>query len=120
MGAGNRRGARRRGAEDPPPGEEHPDVGAPRRRQLAALPGAHRRVSRGRDREPGREVEEAVDKRVRFKAGDGAARMVASAGENVMPLEELVEHDAVDEAAQPETQDECGRPGRAFARRQDV
>lgn len=47
----------------------------------------------------GHGVEEAVLEGVGLEAGDGGGRMAALAGEQVVPLEDLVEDDAVEEAA---------------------
>jgi hypothetical protein len=45
-------------------------------------------------------VEEPVGERVGLQAGDGRHRMLARAGQHVVPLQDLMEHDAVDEAAE--------------------
>jgi hypothetical protein len=98
--------------EDPPAGEEEADVQAPWRRQLAAVPGADQQNAGHDDQDPGGKVEEAVDEGVRLESGDGVHRLAAVlAREHVMPLEDLMKRDPVDEATKPETQSE-GRRGR--------
>jgi hypothetical protein len=59
-------------------------------------------------------VEEAVGQRVRLEPRDGVRRVVPGVGQKVVPLEYLVQHDAVDEPAEPEAQDE---PRRLWHRR---
>src|SRR5215217_574788 len=59
--------------EDTPTGEQHAEMNAPRRRQLAALPGTDYQQHRRDDQEPSREVEEAVGERVVLQAGHGGA-----------------------------------------------
>ena len=39
-----------------------------------------------------------------LEAGDGRCRVVAGAGEHVVPLQQLMEHDAVDEAAEADAE----------------
>ena len=50
-------------------------------------------------RNPGRQVEEPVGQCVRLEPGDGVGRVVAGVGEHVVPLQDLVENDPVDEPA---------------------
>jgi hypothetical protein len=95
--------------EDTPAGEEEAEVGSPRRCEFAALPGNHQEDRRREDKDPGRQVEEPVDERVRLQPGDRVHPLSAVvAGEHVVPLQDLMEHDAIDEPAKPEAQDKCG------------
>ena len=64
---------------------------------------------RGGDEYPSRQVEEAVDQRVRLQPGEGVHWLASVLSrEHVVPLEDLVKDDAVDESAEPETHDERG------------
>jgi hypothetical protein len=81
-------------------------VAAPWRRHVAALPGADVERRAGYDRDPGGGVEEAVGERVVLEAGDARGRAAALAREHVVPLEDLVEDDPVDEAAEPDAQEQ--------------
>ena len=101
--------------EDTPARERHADLDPPGRRQLAPLPRAqHGRDAAGHE-EPGREVEEAVRERVRLEACDGVGGLAARARQQVVPLEDLVQHDPVDEAAEAESHDERGGSRRCCA-----
>jgi hypothetical protein len=86
--------------EGAPPRQQHSEVNAPRRGQLPSLPGPHRQQHATGDEEPGRQVEEPVGEGVRLEAGDRTARMVTRIREQVMPLQDLMENDAVDEPTQ--------------------
>jgi hypothetical protein len=59
--------------------------------------------------------EDSVPERIRLQAVNSGLRVAAFAGEHVMPLEQLVEHDSVHKAAQPDPQHDPGcsrtRPG---------
>jgi hypothetical protein len=50
--------------------------------------------------DPGGGMEEAVDQRIEFKVADGGGRK-ARTRHHVVPLQDLVEEDSVDEAAKP-------------------
>src|SRR5829696_2184743 len=68
-------------------------------------------VETRRHRHPRRGVEEAVRERVRLEAGDGRRGILALAREHVMPLEDLVENDPVNEPAKPDSEQNPGRTG---------
>jgi hypothetical protein len=96
--------------EDAPAGEEQPEVHPPRRRQVAAPPGPEQKDRGGRDEDPRRQVEQPVDEGVRLEPRDGIHPLAAVVTrEHVVPLEDLVEDDAVDEAPEPEPQHKGGR-----------
>jgi hypothetical protein len=95
--------------EDTPAGEQQTEVPPPRRCQFAPLPGANQEDGGRRDEDPRRHMEEAVDQRVGLQPGDGVHRLAAVVpGEHVVPLQDLVEDDTVDETAKSEAQDEGG------------
>ena len=57
-------------------------------------------------------MEEPVDEGVGLESGDGGGRLAAVvAGEHVMPLQDLVEHDAVDEPAEADAYEKGGELG---------
>ena len=101
--------------EGAPARQQHPDMNAPRRRQLPSLPGPYRQQHATDDEEPCRQVEEPVGEGVRLETGDCTARMVPRVREQVMPLQDLVENDAVDEPTKAQPQDERRRSGRSGA-----
>jgi hypothetical protein len=105
--------------EDAPADEHQSDVREPRRREIATLPGAHGQGDTDERHDPRREVEHAVRQRVVLEAGDAGGWMITGRREHVMPLEDLVEQDPVDESSQPDTEQHCGRawartPSRPF------
>src|SRR5829696_1814190 len=61
------------------------------------------------DGDPGERMEEAVRKRVRLEARHRRGRVAALAAQHVVPLEDLVEDDAVDEPAEPDAEEDAGR-----------
>lgn len=60
-------------------------------------------------------MEEAVGEGVVLEAADGGRRAAALGGEDVVPLEDLVEDDPVDEAAEPDPQQEGRQERRLVA-----
>jgi hypothetical protein len=93
--------------EGAPSGEQQPGVCPPGRRKLAALPCSQHQARRDGDEDPGRQVEEAVDEGVGLEPRHRVHRLAPGIpGEHVVPLEDLMEHDAVDEPAEAESQDE--------------
>ncbi len=51
-------------------------------------------------------MKQAIGDGVRFQSSDGRDRMVVSVAEHVVPLKQLVEDDAVDEATQAQPEQE--------------
>ena len=101
--------------EGAPAGEQHPEVRPPRRGEpaLPSTPSVVSVIADG-DEDPRGEVEEAVHECVLLQSGDGVGRVLARAGEHVVPLEDLVKHDAVDEPAEADPQQERGGSWRAL------
>ena len=88
--------------ERSPAGEQQPEQrgrasGAP------SLPRRHSSPTPAR-RDPGASVEEAVGERVGLQPGDGRRRGGRRCRQQVVPLQDLVQHDAVDEAAEPDAE----------------
>jgi hypothetical protein len=52
-------------------------------------------------------MEESVGEGVRLEARDRRLRVAALAGQHVVPLQDLVQDDAVDEAAEPEAKQDA-------------
>jgi len=95
--------------EDAPAGEEEAEVHPPGRCEVAALPGAHQQNRGHGDEHPRDEVKETVYERVGLEPSHGVHRLAAAvAREHVVPLQDLVERDPVDEAAEPKAQDKGG------------
>jgi hypothetical protein len=92
--------------EHAPAGEEQAEMRAPRGCELAALPGSYQEDRRREHEKPCGQVEEPVDERVRLQPGHGVHRLAAViASEHVVPLQDLVKHDPVDEPAEAQAQD---------------
>jgi hypothetical protein len=95
--------------EETPSGQHQAEVEAPARREAALAP-LHQREHRGRHHEqPGRDVEEPVGQRVHLEPGQGRHRVPRRVTDHVVPLQDLVQHDAVHEAAQAEPVEHAGR-----------
>ena len=77
---------------------------------IAAIAGSHG-AAHDQDSDdrssPGREVEESVPHRVGLESGHGRDRMVATAGEHVVPLQQLMQHDPVDESSEADPDQEA-------------
>jgi hypothetical protein len=91
--------------EAAPAGEHQSDVGTVGRGDLTVMPGTEHQPRADGHADPRRDVKEAVRERVRFEPGDRRHRMVAGAREQVMPLQELVQDDPVEESAQPDPEE---------------
>ena len=59
------------------------------------------------DDDPRRDVEEAVGEHVVFQPTDGGGGVLSGGGEHVVPLEHLVEHDPIQEPAEPNPEKEA-------------
>jgi hypothetical protein len=66
-----------------------------------------------RHRHPGRCVEETVPERVRFEPSNRGDRVAICAAQHVMPLQDLMKDDPVDEATQPDAEQNPRRPSPA-------
>src|SRR5215212_1849158 len=85
-------------ADDDPARESVPRFG-PAPRALVAPPEQPDAAS---DSEPGEGVEETVGNRVLLQVVHACRREPGASGQHVVPLEDLVEHDAVHEPAEPD------------------
>ena len=63
----------------------------------------------GQGEEVGCGVKEPVAERVRFQTGDRGGGVGVDVAHHVMPLQDLVEHDAVEEAANPQSEQDAAR-----------
>jgi hypothetical protein len=88
--------------EDPPAGEDEPEVEAPVRCQASLPPSPDGGDGSGQDKNPSRQMKEPVCQGVDFQPGDGVHRVAAYVANHVVPLKDLVKHNAVNEA--PKTQ----------------
>lgn len=80
---------------------------APRRGEGASSPRAQSEERAGEDDDPCPEVEDAVSECVVLEPGQSVRRTAAFTGEDVMPLQDLVKDDAVDETAEPDAEQQC-------------
>ena len=87
------------------PGEEFP--GPPEMRPMRGTP---ERDQSEHDEDVGRGVEEPVEEGVDLQVLD-AVRWIAGARDHVMPLEHLVQHDAVEEPPEAQAEEDAGRDG---------
>jgi hypothetical protein len=89
--------------------------------ETALLPRRHREDGRGEKAGPGCRVEQPVRERVRLQPGDGRCRVAVDVTQHVVPLENLVQHDAVHESTEAhaieQTERLAGRPGTIQRRR---
>jgi hypothetical protein len=58
-------------------------------------------------------VEEAIGQRVGLEPGDRRRRMLAGVREHVVPLEDLVQDDPVDEPSEAQAEEEPGGAGQS-------
>jgi hypothetical protein len=89
--------------EDAPPGK-HPADQFPTRGLPRFSPRLPKEPKTESDEDPRSGVEEPVREHVPLQRCRGPA---VGAGEHVVPLSDLVEHDAVDEPAEPKTEDDA-------------
>ena len=97
--------------ERTPADEEETDVRAPWRGHPSLLPHADGKPHPDEHEDPRRQVEQTVGDRVRLQPGDRRRRVSVGGRQHVMPLQDLVQDDAIDEAAQPDAQQQTGQHG---------
>ena len=101
--------------EQPPADEHRSEEGTSADRPSPMGRAAPEDVETTGDGEPRGGVKESVPERVRLEPGNGGGRIAALAREHVMPLKDLVEHDPVDEAPEPDAeQDRRGARAREW------
>ena len=93
--------------ERAPTGEKEPDVRPPWWGKFSPLPRPDRENRTDEDDDPRRDVEETVGEHVVFQPTDGGGGVLSGGGEHVVPLENLVEHDSIQEPAEPNTEKEA-------------
>lgn len=102
--------------EDAPASEERSEVRAPSGHVVTAPVSNQERYPHHND-EPCSEVEEPVGESVRLEPRERCIRVACGRGQHVMPLQDLVKDDAVDETSETETKEKAGhvetfkRPG---------
>src|SRR4029450_12441791 len=84
--------------EDAPAGQDEPEVEPPVRCQASLAPSLDRGDGSDQDKNPGRQMKEPVCQRVDFQPGAGVHRVAADVTYHVVPLKDLVKHNAVNEA----------------------
>jgi len=84
--------------EDAPAREDEPKVEAPVRRQTSLPPSPDRGNGSGQDKNPSRQMKKPVCQRVDLQPGNGVRRVATYVADHVVPLENLVKHNAVNEA----------------------
>ena len=94
--------------EDTPANEQQAKVAPPRRREAATLPSVHGCQRADQQKYPGRGVEEPVGECVVLESLHGVHREIAALiRKQVVPLKNLMEHDAVDEPSKTDSHQEC-------------
>ncbi|MDQ1595979.1 MAG: hypothetical protein QOH40_2535 [Arthrobacter pascens] len=82
-----------------PPHENQPEMEVPIRCQPSPAPAGNGGDRGGQDEEPHHKVEESVGKGVCFEPRDRVGRVFTGVSQHVMPLEDLMEDDAIDKPA---------------------
>jgi hypothetical protein len=98
--------------EDPPRHQHQPDVKPPRRRDASSSPVPNRGDHAGYHQQPRGEMEEAVRGGVHLQPRNRIDRIVIYMAHHVMPLEDLVKEDPVNETSQPQAEEHTDGPGR--------
>ena len=88
--------------EDAPAGQDESEMEPPVWCQASLPPSRDRGDGSGQDKNLSRRMKEAVCQRVDFQPGNGVHRVAAYVADHVVPLKDLVKHNAVNEA--PKTQ----------------
>ena len=94
--------------EDAPAGQDESEMEPPVWCQASLPPSRDRGDGSGQYKNPGRRMKEAVCQRVDFQPGNGVHRVAAYVADHVVPLQDLVEEDPVDETTEPEAHEEGG------------
>ena len=89
-----------------PPDQEAADVSAPRWREFTPLPGSRGSDRAGQDCDPSGHMKEPVREGVVLQTTDGVSRTAPLIREQVVPLEDLVKEDAVDESAEADAHEQ--------------
>jgi hypothetical protein len=87
--------------EDPPAGENPTEERSPIVTDVVTSDGVPEHEKPGNDEQPRRAVEETIGERIRLETLDCGSGMVTRAGQQVMPLEDLMKNDTVDETTEP-------------------
>lgn len=85
-------------------GRRHPEASGSHSRWLTVAHPPPEDPDADSDGDPGGCVEQAVPERVRLQSGNSRVRIVALTRQHVVPLEDLVEHDPIDEAAETDAE----------------
>lgn len=92
--------------EGAPADQETAEVSAPGRGEFTPLPGSRGSDRTRQDCDPSGHVKEPVREGVVLQTTDGASRTTPFVREQVVPLEDLVKEDAVDESAEADAHEE--------------
>jgi hypothetical protein len=96
--------------EDAPAHDNEAEVEAPVGRQASPAPRGDRGYRRGQQEQPHCQMEEPVRECVDFKAGHRGGRVLRSMAEHVVPLQDLVQDDAVKKSTQPQPEKKARKP----------
>jgi hypothetical protein len=97
--------------EHAPAEQYQAEVKTPGRGQSTVSPGSEQGDGAGQHADPREDMEEAVKHDVGLEPGDRAHRKGAEVGHHVVPLQQLVQHDTVHEAAETDPEEKPGRLG---------
>jgi hypothetical protein len=86
--------------EDSPPGDDQPEVETPVGSEPSLPPSADCGDGTCQDQEPSSDVEESIGQCVHLEPGDRLHRLFVT--DHVVPLQDLVQDDAIDEAPEAE------------------
>jgi hypothetical protein len=92
----------------PQTGQEQTNLEPPGWREPALLPRDKHEQGSNEDEHPHRKVKQPVGDGVRLQPFDGCDRVSLSVANHVMPLQQLVDDDAINEATEPEPKQQPG------------
>ena len=102
--------------EDAPPDNQHSDMAAPRRGQLPILPCDERDEHANHNNHPRQDVEKAVRNCVLLETRHGVHREIPLVGEQMVPLQNLMQDNSVHEAAESHAQQQTWSLRRFWSR----
>lgn len=97
--------------ERSPPHQYKAEVESPTRGQPTLTPGMDAQCRSGEDAKPGEKVERAIGKGVDLECVERVGFEPLDMADQVVPLQQLVQDDPVDEAAQPDAHEQADGPG---------
>jgi hypothetical protein len=101
--------------EGAPTGDHAAQVERPAGREPSLSPLGERHDAGTDDEQPRRHVKEPVGHGVDLQPGERGEGVLLDIADHVVPLQDLVQHDSVDEPAQPDPVEQASGPGRTLS-----